>query len=151
MMFRILIVLLAAMTIAGVLNACQSLPLRPPGAELEDRVAGLMQAKIDEDWGKFYDYLDPAYKTEVSLQSFLNRPRDAKYTDFVIDTIEINPSGAAADVLVRYDMNFRSYHFTDQRDSQQWVKKDGTWYLKINDENAMGVNPGPMKLKRGAD
>ena len=144
--------LFGALGMVFLLSACQSLPLmssQPPEAVLEKRVAGLMNAKVNQDWGSFYTYLDPAYQEKVSKKNFINRSRDVRFTDYSIKSIKIGPSGEEGKVTVLYDMMARAFHFTDQRDTQKWVKKGGKWYLEMKSAgNAMegGKPPGSSSV-----
>ena len=132
--------LLLVMSIA-VLTACQTLPSRPPEAALEQRVKGLMKAKINQNWARLYTYLDPSYQETVSRKNFVNRQREAMYSDFSIESIQIKPSGREAVAEVLFDMTVKSFEFKDQRDVQNWVKKDEKWYLKTQPANALDFKP----------
>jgi len=126
--------LFGVLAVVFLLSACQGLPMmssQPPEAVLEKRVAGLMNAKVNQDWGSFYTYLDPAFQEKVSKKNFMNRSRDVRFTDYSIQSIQIAPSGEEATVAVLYDMMAKAFHFTDQRDTQKWVKKGRKWYLEM--------------------
>ncbi len=149
--------LFGVLGLAWLLSACQGLPMmpsQPPEEVLEKRVAGLMDAKVNQNWGSFYTYLDPSFKEKVSRQNFINRSRDVRFTDYSIQSIEIGPSGEEATVSVLYDMMARAFHFTDQRDTQKWLKKGGKWYLEMKPAgNAMqgGGKPPASSSVPGTD
>lgn len=129
--------------VAGLLtlSACQSLPVhsRPSEAVVKERVAALMEAKVHQDWGKFYTFLDPEYQKQVSQKNFVNRKRGVRFIDYSIQSIQVDPSGRKAEVVVVCDMMARSFRFADQRQTQKWLKKGGEWYLEMQQHgNPMG-------------
>jgi len=138
---RVFQLFLLLIFIGSVLTACQTLPFKSNGASLKQRVKGMMEAKINQDWGRFYSYLEPAFKEKVSKKDFVNKKRGVRFTGFSIKSIQIKPSGKEAVVEVLFDMTIKSYSFTDQEDSQVWVKKKRNWYMAHQPTNALGIKP----------
>jgi hypothetical protein len=113
-------------------SSCSTLPFRSSEDALRIRVEEMMNARIDDDWGKVYDYLDSAYRNKMSKKNFLNIKREIDYTNYKIESIEILPSGKEAMAQVKQSISIKVFDFKDQPEKQQWVKEGFSWYLKVD-------------------
>jgi hypothetical protein len=122
------------MTLASVwLCSCSTLPFRSPEENLRIRVEDMMNARVNDDWGKVYGYLDSGYRNRVSKTNFLNIRREMDITSYKIESIEILPSGKEATVQVKQNISIKVFDFKDQAEKQQWVKEGFSWNLKVTD------------------
>jgi len=115
-----------------LISACQSLPFQPPEQVLQKLAAGMMAARVAQDWGQVYQYLAPDYKNRVSKENFLGKKRDIQFGDFTVESVEIGPSGKEAVITVKYDMTVMSFNVANKRITQNWVKTGGKWYYQMN-------------------
>jgi hypothetical protein len=127
------IVLLIMMFATGWLCSCSTLPFRSPEENLRIKVEDMMNARVNDDWGKVYEYLDSGYRNRISKTNFLNIRREMDITKYKIESIEILPSGKEATVLVKQDITIKVFDFKDQPEKQQWVKDGFSWYLIVTD------------------
>jgi hypothetical protein len=116
---------------ATLLNACATLQLKAPDEVLRERAEGLMNAKMNNDWGEVYEYFDSSYRKSKSKENFVKINREMHLLKYAIDSIEIDPSGEEATVKVRYDVNLKIFEFNDILDTQQWIKQGSNWYIQI--------------------
>lgn len=127
----IILVVLAALAV----GAWQALPLlQSPEKALQSRVAGMMTARVDQNWAEIYKYLVPEYKKKVSKESFLGVQRNISFNNFSVETVKIAPSGNEAVVTVKYDMKIMSFDVPDHRETQNWVKSGFKWYYQMKED-----------------
>jgi hypothetical protein len=129
--YRSVAILLVLIVAATTMNACSLMHHKPPEEALRKRVNEMMNARIGLDWDKVYSYFDSSYRKNESKESFLNKQRGAYTTAFTIEAIEIQPSGNDALVKMKYDLNMKGFDFKNNSETQNWIKEDGQWYLKI--------------------
>jgi hypothetical protein len=127
------IVILMMMLSAVWLCSCSTLPFRSPEENLRIRVDEMMNARVNDDWGKVYDYLDSGYRNRISKTNFLNIRREMDITSYKIESIEVLPSGKEATVQVKQNISIKVFDFKDQVEKQQWVKDGFSWHLKVTD------------------
>lgn len=131
-------ILLLMITSIFLFCACQSLPLQAPEEALEKRVAGMMEARVNGNWIKVYEYLDPEYKKNVTKNEFISTDRNISYSDFSIESVRIS-SEKQAEVFVKYDMTVLSFEVPGHKKTQNWVKHRGKWYFKMDTDTGMGL------------
>jgi hypothetical protein len=130
-----------------ILLAAGCAALSPPAskqAALEERVKDYMQAQIDQKWDKAYAFFDTFSRQEVPRDSYMQKPRQAAYTDFTIEEITMLPSGDQATVKVKIDISFMGYELKQAPHQQEWVKENGSWFVKIpakSQESPFGSRP----------
>jgi hypothetical protein len=134
--FRVLSILVVFIIAMSMLNACSMMHRKPPEEVLRERVNEMMSARINNDWGKVYTYLDSSYRKNESKDSFLNKKRGANTTAFTIDQIDIKPSGADATVKLKNDLNMKGFDLKNNLETQNWIKEGGEWYLQIKTDKA---------------
>lgn len=117
------------------LAACRSMPAKPAGEVLRERVDGYMQAKIAKDWEKVYDFFLPADMGDLSKEAFAERKRKVEVLRYTIQSVEIDDSGTDATVRVQYAVNVRSFEFKGLVDTQHWQLQDGQWYLRVDKQD----------------
>lgn len=123
--------------LVGSLGACSLKHASPSGEEaLRQRVSRMMQAKIDDDWGKVYEFQAPEYKKAVSKDKFLGINRKMSVLRYSIESLEMAPSGKEATVEVKFAASVRGFEFEGMVNTQQWVKIKGTWYEKAETERS---------------
>ena len=127
------IALLILMVTAICMCACSTLPFRSSEDSLRTRVEEMMNARINDEWDKVYDYLDPGYRNRISKTNFINIRREMDFTKYSIISVEVQPSGKEAFVQIKQDMSMKVFEFKDQPEKQHWVKDGFSWYLKVND------------------
>ena len=120
-----------------VISACQSLPFEMTEGSLNERIAGMMTARQDQNWAKVYEYLDPEYRSKVSKSSFVNMSRNIQYNNFTIESVEYTPSGKKATATVKYDFVVQALDVQDHRETQDWIKSSGQWYFKTTADTVM--------------
>lgn len=116
------------------LGACSTFPFKPAEEVLQSRVDGLMKAKINNEWGKLYEYHCSSYKEVVSRDKFLSRSRMSSVLRYEIESIEISPSEDEATVKVKSDMNVMSIDFPGIIITQRWLKEGWNWYLYVDNK-----------------
>ena len=123
---------------AIMLVACATAPIKSSEALLRERVDGLMQAKINNNWAGVYEYYTPDFKEENSKDQFVRMNRQMHFKNYTIQSIEMDPSGKAATVIVRYDFRVLGSLF-HKNDTQKWVRDGGQWYQepKISDVKSL--------------
>ncbi len=119
------------------MGGCRSLSFKPPEQVLRDRVTSMMAARVNQDWAKVYNYLDPDYKTQVSKKEFAGMDRNARYSDVSIESVKIADSGEQAVVVVQYDWVLPLFEVPDHRETQDWIKIGGKWYFKMKTDGVM--------------
>lgn len=113
--------------------ACSMMQQNGPSGEkaLQKRVEAMMEAKVKDDWGRVYEYLEPDYKKKVSKEEFLGIRRKMTVLRYNIKSIEMEPSGRKATVTVKFAAEARGFEFDNLRDIQTWLKKGGVWYEQV--------------------
>lgn len=130
---NLILLIFSIFFIVGFLNACSTFPTKSPSEALRGEVKGLMDAKITDDWGEYYSYLDPIYRERVSEKDFLNMNRAMRFTKYTIESIDILESGTDAHVKIKYNFNMQAFSFKDQVEIQKWIKKRFGWYLIVKE------------------
>lgn len=118
--------------IGACLSACSVFQFKPAKEVLQSRVQGLMDAKINNEWGTVYEFYASSYKEHYSRDAFLMKSRKSSVLRYEIESIEINPSGDEATVKIKNDMSAMSFEFPGIVMTQKWVKEGWSWYLQVN-------------------
>lgn len=113
------------------IQACAGMPFKSSEESLRQRVDQLMNAKAADDWEMVYDLMDSSYRKRVTKQNFLNMNREIQFSNYRFESLDIDPSGDTAVVKVKYDMSVKVFDFADQVETQQWVRENWQWYLKV--------------------
>jgi uncharacterized protein YchJ len=121
-----------------LISACQSLPLRSPEEVLEKRVSEMMDARVNNNWSRVYQYLDPDFKKNVTKNEFAATDRNIFYSNYAIEDIKLVSENQAA-VSVKYDMRVMSFDVSGHRETQNWVKQRGKWYFKMDKGTGMDL------------
>lgn len=103
------------------------------------RVEGMMEAKINNDWGGVYDYLEPAYRNIQAKDAFVNKTRDILFTRYAIEAQEVDQNGMKAAVKINFDVSTKGFDFKNNIETQNWVKEEGDWYLQVPPEKISGT------------
>ena len=127
---RMLSLMIVIIMATALLNACSSLPFMPKEETLKERVEGLMNAKINNNWGKVYTYFDPSYKKSISKETFLAKKREIQFIKFAIESINVEASRVEATVKIKYDVIMRGFKFKDSFENQRWIKNGRKWYMQ---------------------
>jgi hypothetical protein len=118
----------------------QEVPTRPQlrnSAEeplLAKRVDGFWQAKEQQDWGRIYEYCDPAYRGRVSREEFLQMKARHLYVSHKTDWVEVLGDRGRSKVTYMYKPNDPSLAKVDpvaESAIEGWIKVDGEWYRFI--------------------
>jgi len=113
------------------ISSCSTFPFKSPEETLRTRVEEMMNAKINNDWDIVYKYLDSSYRKKTSEKAFLGINREIAYTNYSVQSIEVQPSKTDAMVIVKQDIKVKMFDFKDQSDKQHWIKEGFNWYLKV--------------------
>ncbi len=123
------------------LSACSTFQRKPPQEALKERVEGLMEAKVNNNWTKVYTFYDPNFKKTTTQEGFAGMNRGVSFSNFSIESIDIAPSGTEATVKVKYDVSMKGFDFKGTPEIQKWIKEGSHWYLHIkpiNSDNPLG-------------
>lgn len=114
-----------------------SLPprLRPAAEEavLARRVEEFWQARQALDWAQAYQYLEPAYREQVSKETFLQRKPYYTYLSHGLAWVEVIGDEGRARVRYTAKINDPSLAKLDPQEkeiNENWIKVDGQWYLQ---------------------
>jgi hypothetical protein len=142
----ILSMMLLAIVLSALIAGCASFPFKSNEEVIRERVEGMMNAKINNDWGKVYDYYCSSYKKTKEKGSFASLNRGLYFSKFTINSIEVQPSNDEAKVKITYDAIMKGMDFKNNIETQTWVKEGWNWYLFIDlsEQNLMGI---PAKKK----
>jgi len=115
------------------ISSCTSFTLtdKNPETMVRKNIEGLMAAKINGEWDKVYDYFDSNFKSKIKKKSFAN-PNKAKFKNYNIEYIKVDPSGQWVDALVKADMNIKSYDLKGVPEQQHWIIEKGKWVLVVS-------------------
>jgi len=139
-----MILLTAVLT--ALISGCASFPFKSDEEVIRERVEGLMNAKIENNWGKVYDYYSSSYKKTKEKNSFASMNRGLYFTKFTINSVEIQPSNKEAKVKITYDAVMKGMDFKNTVETQTWIKEGWNWYqfIDLSEQNLMGF---PVKKK----
>ena len=101
---------------------------------LAKRVDGFWHAKELQDWGRIYEYCDPAYRGRVSREEFLQMKARHLYVSHKIDWVEVIADRGKTKVTYTYKPNDPSLTKLDpvaESAIEGWIKVDGEWYRLI--------------------
>jgi hypothetical protein len=101
----------------------------------------MMTAKINNDWGKVYDYYCASYKETKEKSSFANMNRGIYFTKYTLKSIEIAPSQKEATVKITYDVDLKGMELKDNPETQTWIKEGWNWYqnIDLSEQNLMNM------------
>jgi len=112
-------------------SGCASLQKNSPEDALKTRVEAFMNAKIAGDWEKAYSYFESSYRERVSKENYVRRAAAVVIKKFSIESIEIDPTGKKATVMIKSDITMQGLEFKDNVSTKKWVKEGSTWYLQM--------------------
>ncbi len=124
--------IIMAVSLTALMAGCATLSFKPADQQIRQRVEGMMNAKIENDWGKVYDYYGPAYKKTMPKDTFARMARAVYFTKFTITSIEVGPSGKEAVVKLTYDVVMKGFDFKDISETQKWINDGWNWYQDID-------------------
>jgi hypothetical protein len=138
--------ILLAAVVTALIAGCASFPFKSDEAVIRERVEEMMNAKINNDWGKVYDYYSSSFKKTKDKDSFTRINRGLYFTSFTINSIEVQPSKKEATVKITYDAMMKGMDFKKNTETQTWIKEGWNWYMFIDlsEQNIMGI---PVKKK----
>lgn len=110
-------------------SACSTFPQRPADQAVRLRVEELMNAKINQDWGKAYTFFNSAYKENVPEREFFSNISKMEFKAFTIEAITVEPDGKHATVIMKTDISTNGFDLKGNRTTQQWVKEGRQWFL----------------------
>lgn len=118
--------------------------LRPVAEEaaLKERVTGLWQAKVKEDWRGVYAYMPPWFRERNPLEKFLQNKAVYLYSAPAVQWVEADGAEARAAIVVGMKPNDAATTKMQPRVGKMiepWVKIDGVWYLKVLPPEAQAV------------
>jgi len=117
--------------IALASTACAALRSKAPDEALRERVQGMMQAKINKDWGTVYTYFDESFQKRESKEAFSNKIGSMIFKAYTIEKIEILPSGKEATVKIKGDIQAKGFDFKGTPSTQHWIMEGGEWRLQV--------------------
>jgi hypothetical protein len=114
----------------GLLNiACASRPASPAEKDqLLQRAQTLWEAKVNSQWGTFYDLTTAEYRRHVTREEFL-KSSFLKIESFEILSADIAPSGDTAKVSVAFKMYKDGFEFSPKI-KDTWLREGGQWYYQ---------------------
>ena len=112
-------------------TACAALKSKAPDEALRERVQGMMQAKINKDWGAVYTYFDESFQKRESKEVFSNKIGGMVFKAYSIEKIEILPSGKEASVKIKSDIQAKGFNFKGTPETQHWIMEEREWRLQV--------------------
>lgn len=104
---------------------------QPGGVDaLEQRLHAYIKARDAYDLTATYSFLDPEYREEVPLQRYIQR-HNIRYKDTSVRRIDYVPGEGEASVELVTTRKAFGYELKHGKQSQQWVLKDGVWYIHV--------------------
>ncbi|MDA8405180.1 MAG: hypothetical protein M0Z56_13440 [Desulfobacteraceae bacterium] len=111
--------------------ACAVLQSKAPEEALRERVQGMMQAKINKDWGAVYTYFDESFQKRESKEVFSKKIGEIIFKTYTIESIEILPTGKDATVKIKSDIQAKGFDFKGTPETQHWIMEGGEWRLQV--------------------
>lgn len=94
---------------------------------LQKRVTAAWDAKIDGDWEKVYEFLEPEIKKRVSLKTYLKVEKPLVFNSYKIEKIEIDKDKARIQITAQYSL--AKYPISREETFWRiWKRTDRTWY-----------------------
>ena len=112
-------------------TACAALKSKAPDEALRERVQGMMQAKINKDWGAVYTYFDESFQKRESKEVFSKKIGEIIFKTYTIESIEILPTGKDATVKIKSDIQAKGFDFKGTPETQHWIMEGGEWRLQV--------------------
>jgi hypothetical protein len=109
--------------------------------QLKSRAAKYWDTRVKGDWKKSYEYMDPYYRKNVTLDTYVQTQGKVKYYDFSLKAEPVL-SGVRATVGVAYDSEVPKFILQgktvevprkETSTNQSWVWIDGEWYVVFED------------------
>lgn len=126
---RICLTLFICLVTMVLISACQTLRPTPPEQALRQRVENYMTAKINNDWATVHAHMDSEYRKTIDQNQFAKTIRQMEFKNFTIESLEMNPSGEKAVVVVKSDVNVQGLEFKGNPETQTWIIEMGKWFL----------------------
>ena len=113
-------------------------PSRPPHARdtardalLAARVEALWKLMARGDWGPVYEFLDPRYRAETTLEQHMARRAKYLYSSPAVKWVETQgPTGRVKIDFMRKlnDPTLTKLEFEERSAVEEWVEVDGQWF-----------------------
>ncbi|HZR83312.1 MAG TPA: hypothetical protein VFD92_19615 [Candidatus Binatia bacterium] len=128
---------LAALALAAVVaSACRS---ADPKEDLKERARQYLELKQKRQWTAIYEgLLDPETRKTVKLEDFL-RPRKETMDVLGFEVLSTDVADGSGSVKAKMDVVIpvlsprggTTMIRKELQDSQQWVRRDGRWYIQL--------------------
>ena len=116
-------------------------PTRPPQARpaeeeatLAKRVDELWNAQAAGDYGRMYDFLEPAYRAATPREEFLARKARYLYSGHTIQWTEVTGDKGRVKIAFTRKLNDPTLYKLDPEQSttfENWLKIDGQWFRSM--------------------
>ena len=108
---------------------------------LKDRASAWWQTRVDADWSRGYDYLDPVMRSAISRPAYVASQGSTKYYNFEVLDVELSGIRKAK---VRVKFTFEvpqlsagikpvSVPKRETTAEQEWIYVDGDWFVLYKD------------------
>lgn len=131
-----------AVPLSSILSLKSPITAIPPDAtKLQKRVTDWWQSRLDADWKKSYEYLDPFLHQRLSEKQYIESQGTVKYYDFEYLGMEMVGERRAV-AKVKYTFEVPTIEINGRKVSvpkketevnQDWIWLDGRWYLMFKD------------------
>ena len=126
-------VVLLAVLVVAVLNACATVPGSGVKMDASSEVKLLAQSRWDAlvrgDVTAAYGYMSPASKASMSLVQYQQKIHVGFWKKAVVDAVSCEPEACKVDVTITYDYQMTKGVETPLIES--WVKDDGKWWFVL--------------------
>lgn len=141
--------LLLALLVGG-LAACAGQPsapsMAPPTAQaaltpeeaLRARATRFWEARMKGDLATQYDLLEPEARQRVTLTGFVLARGSVEYQSYKIEEVEVSGDAGKVKAKTRFRLNLPQvsrFGPWDQLAIVKWVKVDGTWYFRYDQQD----------------
>lgn len=103
-------------------------------AELRARFDESWQARVDHDWTRLYDFIDPRDRPQIDPQVFADTHAMFEYLSCDVHWVQVKGDNGTVRVTVHHKLNDPSLTKLPPRDAtvrEEWVRYEGTWYLDV--------------------
>ncbi|HRX84594.1 MAG TPA: hypothetical protein P5572_06190 [Phycisphaerae bacterium] len=107
---------------------------REAEAELRARFEESWNARVNRDWTRLYDFIDPRDRATVDEQKFADTHAMFQYISCNVHWVEAEGDLGTVRVTVHHKLNDPSLTKLPPRDvtvREEWVRYEGTWYLDV--------------------
>lgn len=119
-------------------NLLDSYPAAPPErdlaaeADLRARFEESWQARVDRDWPRLFDFIDPRDREQIDLTVFSDSHELIEYISCNVHWVEVIGDSGIVRATVHHKINDPSLTKMDARDAairEEWIRFEGEWYL----------------------